>query len=470
MFSADTYAARRAQLKEALPEGLVLFLGHDESPRNYADNPYPFRQDSSFLYYWGLDTPGLAGLIDVDAGTEVLFGHDPTVDEVVWTGPTPSLAERGRRIGVTDCRAFHELAAGLERAQAQGRTVHLLPQYQPASQQQMATLLDLPSDRVNDYASEALIRAIVAQRAVKSDEEIAEIEASADVAHAMHTAIMEHTAPGVREQTVAGKMTGIAREQGARFSFQPTVSVHGEVLHNTITARPMQAGEMLLCDAGAETRSHYASDITRVTPVSGTFTDAQRALYRVVLEAQERAIAACEVGVPYRDVHRQAARDMASGLKDLGFMRGDVDEAVAEGAHALFFPHGLGHLMGLDVHDMEGLGENHVGYDDEFQRSDQFGLNYLRLARRLEPGFVLTVEPGLYFIPTLIDQWQAEGRHAAFIDYDKVEQFKDFGGIRIEDDVLVTEDGPRILGPPIPKAIDDVEALAGTAHSAQQVP
>jgi Xaa-Pro aminopeptidase len=290
-----------------------------------------------------------------------------------------------------------------------------------------------------------------------------------DIARVMHTEAMRQTAPGVPEQTVAGELWGAVRSRGGWLSFQPTFSVHGEVLHNTITNRPMQEGELALCDAGAETGSHYASDITRVTPVSGTFSERQRDIYQVVLNAQERAIEAIAPGVPYKQIHLQAARDMTASMKDLGFMRGDVDEAVAAGAHAIFFPHGLGHMMGLDVHDMEGLGEDYVGYDADTERSDQFGLNYLRLARPLEPGFVLTVEPGVYFIPALIDHWKAEGRHEAFINYDRFEQFKDFGGIRLEDDVLVTEAGHRILGASIPKAVDEVEALAGEAHARPHV-
>ena len=469
MFAAETYIERRRRLKHELSDGIVLFLGHCESARNYADNPYPFRQDSSFLYFWGLNTPGLAALIDLDEGTEVLFGTDPTVDEVVWTGPLPSLEERARRIGVSTHAPIDQLADRLQHAQEQGRPIHFLPQYRPNGRQQMQRLLDIPVGQVNDHTSEALIRAVVAQRSVKSDEEVAEIEAAVDIAHAMHTNVMRNTAPGVPERTVAGDLWGLTRSRGGWLSFQPTVSVHGEVLHNTISDRPMQAGELTLCDAGAETTSNYASDITRVTPVSGTFSDRQRDIYRVVLQAQERAIEAIQPGVPFKQIHLQAARDMTASMKQLGFMRGDVDEAVAAGAHALFFPHGLGHMMGLDVHDMEGLGEDYVGYDATTERSDQFGLNSLRLARPLETGFVLTVEPGVYFIPALIDQWKAEGRHAAFVNYDKFEAFKDFGGIRIEDDVLVTTDGHRTLGPPIPKQVEEVEALAGKAHAVHPV-
>ncbi len=466
MFAAETYIERRRRLKQDLSDGVVLFLGHSESARNYAANPYPFRQDSTFLYFWGLNTPDLAALIDVEEGTETLYGQDPTLDEVVWTGPLPSLEERARRVGVEAFESIDRLAERLDQLQEQGRTIHLLPQYRAANRQWVQRLLGLPAEHVNEHRSEALIRAVVAQRAVKSDEEVAEIEAAVDLAHAMHTAAMRMTAPGVPEQSVAGELWGIARSRGGWLSFQPTFSVHGEVLHNTITNRPMQGGELALCDAGAETANHYASDITRVTPVGGAFTDRQRDIYRVVLEAQKRAIDAVRPGIPFKQIHLQAAHDMTAAMKELGFMRGDVADAVDAGAHALFFPHGLGHMMGLDVHDMEGLGEDYVGYDEDIQRSDQFGLNSLRLARPLKPGFVLTIEPGVYFIPALIDYWKAENRHADFINYDAFEAFKDFGGIRIEDDILVTEDGHRRLGPPIPKSVDEVEAMTGAAKTA----
>lgn len=466
MFDLNTYVDRRNRLKDQLDEGLVLFLGHEESPRNYVDNPYPFRQDSSFLYFWGVDAPGLAAVIDLDADAEILFGHDPTLSEVVWMGALPSLSERGARIGVSDCRDMDRLDGVVQRALEQERTVHILPQYRPANRQRMKALLDVPADQVNEHASEALIRAVVAQRSVKSDTEIAEIESAVEGAHAMHTEAMRQAAPGVTEQEVAGHMAKIVRARGGWHAFQPTFSVRGEVLHNTITGRPMQAGELALCDAGAEVSSHYASDITRVTPVGGSFTPLQKDIYQVVLQAQTRAIEAIRPGIPFKEVHLQAARDLTEGMKALGFVQGDVDEIVSAGAHALFFPHGLGHMMGLDVHDMEGLGEDYVGYDEETERSDQFGLNYLRLARALEPGFVLTVEPGVYFIPQLIDKWSAEGRHDAFIKYDQFEQYRDFGGIRIEDDVLVTEDSHRILGPPIPKSVNEVEAMAGAAKAA----
>lgn len=468
MFDPEVYVRRRSQLKEQLDTGVIVFLGNDHAPMNYADNVYRFWQDGTFLYYWGLDTPGLAAAIDLDEGREVLFGHDPTIDDVVWTGPLPSLAERATRVGVREHRPQDAVGAWVREAVRQGRTVHVLPPYRAEHRLKLARWLDIAPDRVHEAASRPLVEAVVAQRAVKSDEEVAAMEKSLDITHAMHALSMRMTAPGVTEQEVAGRMEGEALARGGRLAYPITFSVHGEVLHNHHPRHTMQAGDLALCDAGAAAPSRYASDITRVTPVSGRFTERQRAIYEIVLEAQENAIAAIRPGIPFRAVHLQAARDMTEGMKALGFMKGDVDEAVAAGAHALFFPHGLGHMMGLDVHDMEALGEDIVGYGDEMTRSDQFGLNYLRLARTLEPGFVCTVEPGIYFIPALIDRWAAEERHADFIRYEQFASYKDFGGIRIEDNVLVTEEGHRVLGPAVPKTVDDVEALAAESHAVVQ--
>lgn len=466
MFDSDVYVQRRRQLMQAVDSGLLLFLGNEMVPMNYVGNLYPFWQDGSFLYYWGLNTPGLTALIDLDDSREILFGHDPTIDEIVWTGPVPSLQARAERIGVSETRPRDAVGDVVRRAVESGRTVHVLPPYRDRHTMKLADWLDVPHDAVADQVSEPFVQAVIDQRSIKTDAEMAEIETALETAQAMHTQAMRRARPGVTEQDIAGDMQGIVASRGGHFSFPPIVSARGEVLHNHPTDHALRDGELMLCDAGATAPSQYASDITRVTPVSGRFTKKQRAIYAIVLAAQEHAIDAVQPGVPFRDIHLQAARDLAEGLCDLGLMQGDVDEAVAMGAHALFFPHGLGHMMGLDVHDMEGLGEDRVGYGAAFERSDQFGLSALRLARTLEPGFVLTVEPGLYFIPALIDQWRADGMHTRFIDYERVAEYRDFGGIRIEDDVLVTEDGARVLGPSIPKTADAVEATAAAAADA----
>ncbi len=459
MFSAGTYIRRRRALKQAMRTGLLFFPGNDESPMNYPDNGYRFRQDSSFLYYWGLDRPGLAAVLDVDEDQAVLFGDDPTLDDIIWSGPQPALGEQARQVGVVATAPLAELPAFLDAALRKRRPLHYLPQYRAENRLKVEALLGIRAPHVNRYASPKLTRAVIDQRSVKTEDEVAEIERAVDVSFLMHTEAMRRARPGVVEQEVVGFVEGLAVSHGGYPSFPIIFSTHGETLHNHAHHRTMQAGDLVVHDSGTVSPLHYASDITRTIPVAGRFDERQRAVYQVVLEALEAAIAATRPGVLFRNVHLLACRSMTAGLKALGLMKGDVEEAVAAGAHAVFFQCGLGHMMGLDVHDMEGLGEEEVGYDAAVRRSDQFGLCYLRLARTLEPGFVLTIEPGVYFIPALLDRWRAEGRFTSFIDYDAFDAFRDFGGIRIEDDVLVTDGGCRVLGRPIPRTIADVEAL-----------
>lgn len=466
MFDTTIYRDRRERLQRALNSGLVLFPGNDHSPADFAANPYPFRQDASFLYFFGLDTPRLAAAIDLDDGTESIYGDDPNVDDMVWTGPHAALAEHATHAGVTDTRPFARFFDDVKRAIGDGRTVHVLPQYRARNMLVLEQATGWPAARMNEYVSPTLRDAVIALRSVKGDEEIAEIEHALELTARMYRLAMRATAPGVIEREVVGALAALVEAEGSHFAYPPILTRRGEVLHNESRAGTFADGDLVLCDAGAASPLGYAADVTRTWPAGGRFTAVQRDLYGVVLEAQREAIDAIRPGIPFRDIHLLAARRLALGLRDLGLMRGDVDEAVAAGAHALFFPHGLGHMMGLDVHDMEALGEDHVGYDAETRRSDQFGLGNLRLARRLEPGFVVTVEPGLYFIPGLIDRWQAERRHEAFIDYDLVARYRDFGGIRIEDDVLVTGTGSRVLGPDIPRAADEIEAAAAAAPDA----
>ena len=458
MFDATTYADRRRRLTEAMDDGLLLFLGNELSPMNYPDNPYPFWQDRSFLYYWGLDSPGLAAVIDVESGEEILFGTDPTIDDIVWTGPMPSLAERGSRVGVSHTEARTTLAERIGSAVASGRRVHYLPTYRPEGRLEIERLLGIPAADAGDRASEEMIRAVVDMRSVKTEAEVEQIEWAIGVSRDMHVAAMARCAPGLHEQEVAGQLEGIALSRGGRLSFPMIFTVHGEVLHNHGCLNVMREGDLVVHDSGVSGPLGYASDITRTIPVSGRFTNRQRDVYEIVVQAQQEALDAIRPGVPWRDVHLLAARVMTAGLKDLGLMKGDPEEAVAEGAHAIFFQCGVGHMVGLDVHDMEGLGEQHVGYGDGYSRSDQFGLCYLRMARPVEPGFVMCVEPGTYFVPELLDRWRSERKHESFIDYDAFEAYRDFGGIRVEDDVVVTETGRRILGPEIPLSVDDVEA------------
>lgn len=457
MFAAETYIERRRRLRADVESGLILLLGNDESPMNYSDNPYPFRQDSSFLYFFGLDTPGLAGAIDVDEQTECLFGDDVTVDQIIWTGPQRALKEKCAEVGVGSSAAFDGLGAILKAALRQGRAIHILPQCRGEAVLKIAGLLAVPPAQVANCVSEPLIKAVVAQRSIKSGEEIRQIELALDIAYEMQTTAMKLAKPGVYERQVAGAMEGIALSRGGRLSFPTIFSVHGEILHNHYHGNLMKAGDIAVNDCGAETALGYASDITRTIPISGKFSQRQKEIYSIVFDAQKKAIEAVAPGVEFRNVHRLAAKILVSGLKDLSLVKGDIDQAVDAGVHTLFFQCGLGHMMGLDVHDMEGLGEDYVGYTDTIKRDLRFGWRSLRLGKALEPGYVITVEPGIYFIPELIDRWRAENKCEQFIDYDAVEKYKDFGGVRIEDDILVTQSGRRELGKRIPKTIEEVE-------------
>jgi len=463
MFEPQTYTDRRNALKARFDSGIILFLGNEESAANYTANTYSFRQDSNFLYYFGLDLPGLAAIIDVDNNIDTIYGNDFTVDDIVWMGPQPTMVQRAEIAGAVKAEQADKLPEVLKDAITNGKKIHLLPQYRPENLLKISSLLGIYPDRVNDYVSEKLIRSVIEQRSVKSEEEIKEIDFAVDIANKMHTTAMRMLKPGISEKKIAGMIEGIALSLGNGLSFRPIVSIHGETLHNHSHENIVKEGDLLVNDSGAETKLHYASDITRTIPVSGKFTQKQKEIYEIVLKAEMLAIEEIKPDVFYKDLHMLAARIIVDGLKEIGFMHGDTDEALNAGAHALFFPHGLGHMMGLDVHDLEGLGENFVGYDEETTRSPQFGLSNLRLAKRLRPGYVFTVEPGIYFIPELIDMWQKQSRHTEFINYDKVEEYRDFGGIRIEDNVLVTDDGYRVLGSkPIPKSVEEVEALASS--------
>jgi len=457
MFKDTTYIQRRHALKKQIGSGLLLFIGNDESPMNYPANPYDFRQDSTFLYFFGLDSPGLAATIDVDDGREWLFGDDIDLEDIIWMGDLPRLRDRARRVGIRHTAPRKALHEHVTKAVAAGRQVHYLPPYRPETAAAISSLLGKPARNVKAGACRMLIQAVVALRLIKSKEEIREIERALAVSAEMYRRAMPLVKPGRYEREVVGAMEGIVNSLGCKMAFPPIVTVNGQILHMHSHANEMKKGRLLVMDAGAESWLHYASDITRTVPVGGKFSRRQRDIYEIVLGGQETAIRAIKPGIPYKEIHMKTARTMASRLKDLGLLKGDIDDAVAQGAHALFFPHGLGHNMGLDVHDMEDLGEDFVGYDKGVQRSRQFGLAYLRMAKELRPGHVMTVEPGLYFIPALFEKWKKEKMHTSFISYDRVEKFLDFGGVRIEDDVLVTETGRRVLGPPIPKTVVEVE-------------
>lgn len=457
LFDREIYVRRRQALKKAVPSELLLFLGNEESPINYAANQYPFRQDSSFLYYWGLNSPALAAIIDIDEGTETLFGDDPTVADIVWTGPQPLLRDRAEAVGAGQAQPMARLKEILMSAVQRGRAAHFLPPYRGENVLKIERLLGIHPAFAKEYASAQFTNAVVAQRSIKAPEEIQEIERAVNITGGMQTHAMKMGRAGLHEREVAGAIHALALARGGRLAFPIIFSIHGETLHNHGHGNLMKNGNIVVNDCGAESELGYAGDLTRTFPVSGKFTERQKEIYNIVLEAQQKALAAIKPGWPFREAHLLACRTLAAGLKQLGLMRGPVEEAVAAGAHAMFFQCGLGHMMGLDVHDMEDLGEQQVGYEG-MTRNPQFGLCYLRLAKPLRAGFVVTVEPGIYFIPELIDQWKAERRHEQFLNYDAIEAWRDFGGVRLEDDVVVTETGCRLLGKPVPKTIAEVEA------------
>ncbi len=428
---------------------------------NYPANQYSFRQDSTFLYYWGLDSPGLAAVMDMDGSPDTVYGDDPTVADIVWTGPQPLLREKAERVGVTRALPASELAECVRSAVRKGRPVHYLPPYRAENTLKIEKLLGIHPSFAQDRASIEFSKAVVAQRSVKASEEIAEIEKAVNITFEMQTYAMAKARAGMVEREIAGAMHGIALARGGDLAFPIIFSIHGETLHNHYHGNVMQNGNIVVNDCGAESELHYAGDLTRTFPVSGRFTKRQKELYQIVLDAQQAALKSIKPGVAHLDIHLEACRSLASGLKAIGLMKGDTEEAVSQGAHAMFFQCGLGHMLGLDVHDMEDLGEQHVGYED-MQRNPQFGLCYLRLAKPLRPGFVITCEPGVYIIPELIDQWKAARKHEQFINYELLERYRDFGGIRVEDNLVVTETGYRLLGKPVPKTIEEVElACAG---------
>jgi Xaa-Pro aminopeptidase len=459
MFPATVYSIRRNKLRQELSGGLILFLGNQEVPFNYPANTYSFRQDSNFSYFFGLDHPDFAGVMDLDEGSDCIFGNDVDIDDIIWMGVQPTIREQAVHAGVQLTAALPELNTLIKTALSGGRRIHFVPPYRGESIIWLSDLLGIPHLELKENASEPLIRAIIKLRMKKDALEVAEIEKMVDVAYKMHTTGMKMARPGVVEREIAGTIEGIALANCGPVSFPVILSINGQTLHNHYHGNTLAEGRMLVIDAGCENNLHYSSDITRTVPVGGKFDNRQRGIYEVVLNANMAAIRAVKPGVPFKDIHMLAAKEIAKGLINLGIMKGDPDEAAQKGAHTLFFPHGLGHPLGLDVHDLEGLGENLIGYDEEVHRSKEFGLAFLRFGRKLQEGFVMTIEPGIYFIPELIDIWKAENRFPGFVNYEVVETYKDFGGIRIEDDVLVTADGCRVLGKPIPKTVDEIEEL-----------
>ena len=447
MFDKETYIRRRSELKKLIKNGLIILFGNNESPCNFPNNSYyPFRQDSSFLYYFGQNRDGLVGVIDVDNNTETLVGNDIDIEDIVWYGSVDSVKDLAEQVGVTHSEPMKALKIICNEALRQHRKIHFLPPYRYDIKLQILDLLGIHPVQQKESASMELIMAVIKMRSCKEQQEIEELERAAVIGYKMHTMAMRLTKPGVTEKFIGGQIDGIANSYGAMVSFPTIFSQHGEIMHGNPTMDVLQSGRLALCDAGAETINNYCSDNTRTYPVNGKFSQRQLEIYSIVEACHDHALQIAKPGIKWYDVHMSVCRLMTDRLKELGLMKGDTQEAVKAGAHAMFLPHGLGHMMGMDVHDMEALDQRYVGYDDEIQPSNQFGTNALRLGRRLQEGFVVTDEPGIYFIPALIDDWKASGHCKDFINFDLLETYKDFGGIRIEDDLLITKDGCRFIG------------------------
>lgn len=464
MFDKATYVNRRAKLKELVKSGIIILFGNNESPCNFpANGYYPFRQDSSFLYYFGLNRDGLVGVIDIDNDIETLVGNDIDIEDIVWYGSVDSVHDMAESVGVKNTAPMKSLKTICNDAMRQKRRIHFLPPYRHDIKIQIFDLLGIHPVQQKEAASMDLIKAVVKMRSTKEAQEIEELERASVIGYKMHTTAMRLVKPGLTEKFVAGQVDGTANSYGAMVSFPTIFSQHGEIMHGSPSMAELESGRLVLCDCGGETINNYCSDNTRTFPVNGKFTQRQLEIYSIVEACHDHALDVAKPGVKYMDVHFAVCRLMTERLKELGLMKGDTDEAVAAGAHAMFLPHGLGHMMGMDVHDMENLDQINVGFDEETRpRLDQFGTNCLRMGRRLEEGFVVTDEPGIYFIPALIDDWKASGHCAEFLNFDKIETYKDFGGIRIEDDILITKDGCRFLGehriPYHPKDVEEFMA------------
>lgn len=457
MFKKEVYIERRKKVAEKVGSGVILFLGNVEAPLNYPDNSYYWRQDSNFAYFFGLQCQGLAGVIDIESGENIIFGTEITIDDIIWGGPQKSLKERSESVGIDIVKDYSELSTFLKNAVKSGRRVHYLPAYRGEHFLELSKLLSLKTCVINEYVSRDLIKAVVSLREIKSDIEIVEIERAEDIAYEMQTTAMKMAKSGVYEYEIAGALEGITLKNNGHLSFHSIISINGQTLHNHTHNNVLTKGRMLVVDAGAETDTLYASDITRSIPVDGKFDSRQRDIYEIVLAANLKGIEGIKPGINNVENHIASVTTLLEGLKGLGMVKGDPLDAVMNGVGALFMPHGLGHQMGMDVHDMEGLGEDNVGYDENLKRSTIPGIKSLRMGKQLKVGHVFTVEPGCYFIPAWYDIWRKENRCADFINYDKVAEYLDFGGIRIEDDILVTENGHRVLGKPIPKTVEEVE-------------
>lgn len=459
LFNPSTYINRRKQLASHVKSGVILLIGNDETPMNYQDNTYPFRQDSTFLYFFGLSKAKLAATIDCETGESTLFGNDPSIDEIVWTGPQKCLADYASKVGVSKTYEFKTLFEVIQKSIASGRNIHFIHPYKPDHLILLADMLHISIEKVRGSYSKKLIEGIVKQRLYKSAEELTEIDKAVNITGEMHLEAMKMAKPGIMEQHVVSKLLEIATSYGGFYSFPPIVTIHGETLHNHYYGNTLKKGDLLLVDSGAETDMGYAGDMTRTFPIGQKFTGIQKEMYNIVLGAHQAAVKALKPEITFKEIHLIASKKLVEGLKALNLMKGNIEEAVESGAHAMFFQCGLGHLMGLDVHDMENLGEQNVGYTPDMIKSTQFGLKSLRLGRKLEENIVLTVEPGIYIIPSLIDLWKADKKHQEFINYTELEKFRSFGGIRVEEDFVITKNGSRLLGDAVAMSVEEIEQI-----------
>lgn len=469
MFEAEVYKSRRQKLLQLMAQknthGLAIFLGNVEAPQNYRGNEYKFRQDSSFLYYWGVDEPQFAAILDLDTSEEVIYGNDVEIDDIIWMGPQPTVASKALLVGVDKSEPYDRFFDAVRTARQSGREIHFLPASRYYNEMKLASLMDNGEVRKvasagvgTNHASEQLVKSVISMRLIKEACEIEEIDKACDLGYKMHSAGRDAIVPGILEQEVVGVMEGVTLSQGWGVSFTTIASQNGETLHNHTHHQIITPGRLMVIDAGAESNTHYASDFTRTYPCSGKYTQKQKDVYNIVYDCNELAYNLARPGITYREVHIETSRLMLERLKDLGLVQGNVDDMVVEGIAGMFQPHGLGHNMGIDVHDMEDFGEDYVGYDDDQVRGEHIGLANLRMARMLRPGHVLTDEPGIYFIPALAEDFKKKGLDKGFINFAKFEKYNDFGGIRLEDDLLITEDGCRRLGSKrLPASVDEIE-------------
>lgn len=458
MFSKITYCERRSNLKQKINSGIIVLPGNNESSMNYTDNTYAFRQDSTFLYFFGLQSPELWGVIDVDTGEEILFGDDLSIDMIVWMGSHPTMQDNAERAGIKKVKPLSELSNFIASAKGKGREIHFLMPYRHDILLQLGDLMDVKPAQLESMVSEDLVRAVVALRELKSDEEIVEIEKAVNTSVDMHIAAIKMAAPGMKESEIAAEIHRIALASGGDIAFPIIATINGQTLHNHYHGNYLKKGDLVLIDAGAQTEMGYCGDLSSTLPVANTFTETQKMFYEIALRSHEKAISMLKPDVPFKEIYLASCRSIVDDMKSIGLMKGNTDDAVEQGAHALFFPCGLGHMMGLDVHDMENLGEKWVGYNG-LEKSTQFGIKSLRLAKELKPGYVITIEPGVYFIPELIELWKGQNKLTDYLNYSEIQKFKNFGGIRNEEDFLITEGGARLLGKPCPKTIEQVENL-----------